>query len=143
MTAAPAEVRPATRADAAALLTLASTFATSFVVDPARFDHSLDELLLHHDSALFVAVDGAATLGYVAASVHPTLYANGPVAWIEELMVAEEARGRGIGRALATAVEQWGLSRGVRAVSLATRRSATFWHAVGYEESAAYLRKLV
>lgn len=143
MTAAPAEVRPATRADAAALLTLASTFATSFVVDPARFDHSLDELLLHHDSALLVAVDGAATLGYVAASVHPTLYANGSVAWIEELMVAEEARGRGVGRALVTAVEQWGLSRGVRAVSLATRRSATFWHAVGYEESAAYLRKLV
>ena len=59
-----------------------------------------------------MAVDGPATLGYVAASVHPTLYANGPVTWIEELMVAEDARGRGVGRALVTAVERWALSRG-------------------------------
>ena len=137
------EVRPAQRATRPALLALAQAFATSFTVDPERFDRSLDDLLLHHDSLLLVAVDGATTIGYIAASVHPTLYANGRVAWIEELMVAEGVRRRGAARSLVTAVEQWARVHEARMVGLATRRAAAFWTAAGYEESAVYLRKLL
>ena len=97
--------RPAGRHTA--ILTLASELATSFDVNPARFDRSLDEVLVHHDSLLLVAVDGETTVGYLAASVHPTLYANGPVAWIEELMVDRTARRRGVARALVAAAEEW------------------------------------
>ena len=137
------EVRPAGRADAPALLTLASELATSFDVDPARFDRSLDEVLVHHDCLLLVAVDGETTVGYLAASVHPTLYANGPVAWIEELMVAEAARRRGAGRALVAAAERWATTNGAHVVALATRRATTFWASVGYEESATYMRRML
>ena len=93
------EVRLAGRADAPALLTLAQAFATSFTVDPERFDRSLDDVLIHHDSLCSSPWTVTQTVGYLAASVHPTLYANGRVAWIEELMVAEPARRRGVARA--------------------------------------------
>ena len=46
-------------------------------------------------------------------------------------------------RRRASAAETWVLSRGAALVSLATRRASAFWSAVGYEESAAYLRKLL
>ena len=75
--------------------------------------------------------------------MHPTLYANGRVAWIEELMVAEPARRRGVARALVAAAEQWAGANQARMVSLATRRAAAFWTAAGYAESAVYLRKLL
>jgi hypothetical protein len=41
------------------------------------------------------------------------------------------------------AFEQWAADRGSRLVGLATRRAAPFYAALGYEESAAYLRKLL
>jgi predicted N-acetyltransferase YhbS len=136
-------VRPALRSDATALLALAQAFAQSFTVDPERFDRSLDATLVHHDSLLLVATDGDEVVGYLGASVHPTLYANGPVAWIEELMVDEVERRAGIGRALVEECERWSVRNGARLVSVATRRAGDFWTAVGYEESATYLRKLL
>ena len=136
-------VRPGLRSDAPALLRLAQAFATSFTVDPERFDRSLDATLVHHDSLLLVAADEGELVGYLTASVHPTLYANGPVAWIEELMVDEVDRRAGIGRALVEDTERWAVRNGARLVSVATRRATEFWTAVGYEASATYLRKLL
>jgi GNAT superfamily N-acetyltransferase len=65
--------------------------------------------------------------GYVMAFVHPTFFANGPVCWVEELMVAEDQRGRGIGRALVEHVETWAASADARLVALATRRASHFY----------------
>jgi|HigsolmetaAR201D_1030396.scaffolds.fasta_scaffold46423_1 predicted N-acetyltransferase YhbS len=134
-------VRPAMRSDAAALLRLAQAFAGPFPVDPERFDRSLDEILIHHDSLLLVATDGDDVVGYLCASVHPTLYANGPVVWIEELMVDEVERRAGIGRALVQECERWAARSGARLASVATRDATDFWTAVGYEAPATYLRK--
>lgn len=39
--------------------------------------------------------------------------------------------------------ERGATGRGARLVALATRRAAPFYHALGYEESATYLRKLL
>jgi predicted N-acetyltransferase YhbS len=136
-------VRPALRSDAAALLRLAQAFAASFTVDPERFDRSLDATLVHHDSLLLVATDEGEVVGYLVASVHPTLYANGPVAWVEELMVDEVERRSGIGRALVEECERWAVRNGARLVTVATRRASDFWTAIGYEPSATYLRKLL
>jgi GNAT superfamily N-acetyltransferase len=134
-------VRPAEASDAAALLSLASSFASSFTVDAERFGSQLGAILADPASAVSVAVTEAEVVGYVAASVHPTLYANGPVAWIEELMVHPAHRRRGVGQLLVSAAERWALTRGAVMVSLATRRAAEFWSAVGYEASATYFRK--
>jgi GNAT superfamily N-acetyltransferase len=137
------DIRRAEPKDRDELVELAADFATSFAVSTSSFDRSFAEVLAHHDSGLFVATVSEDVVGYILASVHPTLYANGPVAWIEELMVRDTARRVGVGLALVRAVEQWASERAVRMIALATRRAEAFWKAVGYEASATYLRKLL
>ena len=72
-----------------------------------------------------------------------TFFANGKVAWVEEIMVGSSRRKAGVGRALMTAFEEWSANRGAKLVALATRRAAEFYRALGYEESAIYFRKLL
>jgi hypothetical protein len=42
-----------------------------------------------------------------------------------------------------SAFEEWAAGQGCVLVALATRRAAPFYLALGYEESAAYLRKML
>lgn len=147
-------IRPATPADADAVLALATAFATSFHVEPDAFRASFAALLAAPDAALLVAEAGGdgdggdddgdrRVIGYVLGFVHPTFYANGPVAWVEEITVATSLRRGGVGRALMDAFETWARVRDARLVALATRRAAAFYAALGYEESAIYHRKLL
>ena len=82
-------------------------------------------------------------MGYLLGFVHPAFFANGPVAWVEEVLVRPEYRGRGAGRALMSAFEQHAAGRDCRLVALATRRAAAFYRALGYQESAVYFRKVL
>ena len=84
---------------------------------------------------------GGEVVGYLLATSHPAFHANGLVAWVEEVMVAEPARGAGVGRQLMAAAEAWACRRGARYVALATRRAAPFYRALGYEDSAVYFKK--
>jgi GNAT superfamily N-acetyltransferase len=71
------------------------------------------------------------------------LYANGPVAWVEEVFVRGQDRGRGVGGALMSEFERWAAARDCALVALATRRAAPFYRALGYEDSAVYFRKIL
>ncbi len=42
-----------------------------------------------------------------------------------------------------TAFETWAQQRGSKLVGVSTRRASVFYHALGYEDSATYLRKLL
>jgi GNAT superfamily N-acetyltransferase len=88
-----------------------------------------------------VAEGGGEVVGYLLATSHPAFHANGSVAWVEEVMVAEPARGTGVTRQLMAAAEAWARRRGARYVALATRRAAPFYQALGYEDSAVYFKK--
>ena len=68
---------------------------------------------------------------------------NEMVAWLEEIMVLEEYRINGIGRRLMEEFEKWSISRGSKLIGLATRRAASFYKALEYEESAVVFRKLI
>jgi ribosomal protein S18 acetylase RimI-like enzyme len=136
-------VRHATGSDAAAVADLARLLAQSFPFSRKRFDASYAALLNTGDACLLLAVDGDTALGYLLGSVHTTFYANGPVANVAEILVRAEFRGRGIGRTLMDEFERWAVSRDCGLVTLATRRAAAFYAALGYEESAAYLRKVL
>ena len=81
----------------------------------------------------------AACLGFD----HDTFFANGRVAWVEEIMVDEDVRGRGVGKALMQAFEAWARGRDLKLVALATRRAGQFYLALGYEDSATYFRKML
>ncbi len=139
----PVLIRPATPDDAAAVAVLADGLAQSFVFSRPRFEVSYGSLFDTEHACLLVATNGGDPLGYLLGFRHLTFYANGPVGWVEEIMVSPGHRGRGIGRALMTAFEQWSAGHGCILVALATRRAASFYRALGYEESATYLRKIL
>lgn len=79
--------------------------------------------------------------GYLLAHTHTTFLANGPVAWIEEVMVDQRIRRRGVGRALISAAESWACATGAKYVALASRRAGPFYLALGYEDSATFFKK--
>lgn len=134
-------IRRAEPQDGPALFLLARAFATSFAVEQAAFERTLAELLTHPEAFLAVAEADGEVAGYVLGFDHRTFFANGRVAWVEEIMVAETFRRQGIGGRLMKAFEAWAAGREAQMIALATRRAAEFYRALGYEESAAYLRK--
>jgi GNAT superfamily N-acetyltransferase len=129
--------------DAQAVLELAEAFVTSFAVDEQAFFKSYQELRANPDVFLAVAEQDGMILGYVLGFDHYTFYANGRVAWVEEITVREDKRLDGVGRLLMEAAESWARSRGSKLVALATRRAASFYLALGYEESATFFRKML
>jgi GNAT superfamily N-acetyltransferase len=100
-------------------------------------------LLAQENACLLVAAASGDCVGYVLGFSHLTFYANGPVGWVEEIVVHHEHRGRGVGQMLMTGFEQWAARRDFTLVALATRRAAPFYSALGYEDSAVYLRKII
>jgi GNAT superfamily N-acetyltransferase len=136
-------IRPAQLSDSDALFSLAKTFATSFAVERTAFDPAFAALIHSADAFVAVAADGERVVGYVLGFDHHTFYANGRVAWVEEIMVAEDVRRRGAGRQLMESFERWARTRQSKLVALATRRAAPFYRSLGYDESAIYFRKLL
>jgi GNAT superfamily N-acetyltransferase len=136
-------IRPAQLTDGDALFSLASAFATSFSVERLAFESAFAALLQSPDALIAVASDSGRVVGYVLGFDHHTFYANGRVSWVEEIMVSEDVRRRGVGRELMESFEQWARSRQSKLVGLATRRVAPFYRSLGYDESATYFRRLL
>ena len=136
-------IRPAELSDSEVLFSLARAFATSFTVERSAFELSFAALLRSPDAFVAVASDAERVVGYLLGFDHHTFYANGRVSWVEEIMVAEDLRRRGVGRQLMESFEQWARSRQSRLVGLATRRAAPFYRNLGYDESATYFRRLL
>jgi GNAT superfamily N-acetyltransferase len=138
-----AHIRGAQSADAEAVLALAKPFATSFVVEEQAFHRAFSAVLASPWAHLAVAETAQQLVGYVLGFDHDTFFANGRVAWVEEIMVSEPFRRQHIGQLLMQAFEAWAVARECTLVALATRRAAAFYQAIGYEESAVYFRKLL
>lgn len=134
-------IRRATSADADQLFALVEQFATSFCPQREDFDLCIRELEGDPSAWLAVAECRGIIVGYCLGFDHFAFFANGRVAWVEEIMVRPAQRRQGIGAQLMAAFEDWARFRRARLVALATRRAAPFYMALGYEESAAYFRK--
>ena len=137
------EVRQAGLADADMVAGLAAGLAQSFAFRRADFDVSYPALLAERNACVLVAAQDGDCVGYLLGFWHLTFFANGPVGWVEEVMVRRDHRGRGIDRDLMRAFERWAVARESTMVALATRRAAPFYLALGYEESATYMRKVL
>jgi GNAT superfamily N-acetyltransferase len=136
-------IRPAQLSDSEALFALARAFATSFAVERPAFESSFAALLQSPDAFIAVASDTGRVVGYVMGFDHPAFYANGRVSWVEEIMVSEDFRRRGVGRLLMESFEQWARGRQSKLIALATRRAASFYGSIGYDGSATYFRRLL
>jgi GNAT superfamily N-acetyltransferase len=135
-------IRPAILEDAATLFELVSDFATSFPVDELCFRQSFASLLSEPNAYLAVAEEDV-VVGYILGFDHNTFFANGRVSWVEEIMVRQDRRRAGVGRLLMKNFEMWTKARDSKLIALATRRAASFYKVLGYQESATYFRKVL
>ncbi len=86
-------VRPASEHDLESVWLLVRDFATSFQPEKEAFDASFMSMV-RDNFALLVVVETSekVIIGYLLAHCHSTFLANGPVAWVEEVMVDEQSR---------------------------------------------------
>ncbi|WP_218652838.1 GNAT family N-acetyltransferase [Paenibacillus sp. 79R4] len=137
------DIRKATPADKEQIFYLVKDFATSYITEQHLFEKVFDELFHNPTAYIFVAADECNIVGYCLGFVHNAFYANGNVAWLEEIMVSEEHRKKGIGKKLMQAFESAAKQAEAKLVALATRRAAAFYKVIGYQPSAEYYRKLL
>lgn len=142
MSAASPLVRAATLEDEAELWPLAAALATSYRPTRNRFRESLGGILHDPHATVLVAVDKGEVAGCVHVLTHEAFHADGAIGWVEELMVHEDRRGSGAGRALMSAAEQWARGHSdIAYLAVATRRAEGFYRSIGYEDSASYFKK--
>ncbi|NQX90076.1 MAG: GNAT family N-acetyltransferase [Halioglobus sp.] len=137
------EIRRATNDDLDGLLPLVEDFVASFELNQSSFRESFSRLQSNPDAITLVAVEKGKLIGYCLGFCHDTFYANGKVAWLEEIMVSEAFRRKRVGASLMSEFEVWAKSKGAVLSALATRRGSSFYEAISYDPSATYYRKLL
>ncbi|WP_242392989.1 GNAT family N-acetyltransferase [Anaeromyxobacter oryzisoli] len=119
-------IRPARPEDLDALVSLlAALFALEpdFRADPNRQRRGLARLLAEPErAAVLVAERDGAVVGMVTAQLVISTAEGAPSAWLEDLVVEAPARGGGVGRLLAGAIEEWARARGATRLQLLADR---------------------
>lgn len=134
-------VRPATHEDEEPVFRLAAQLSPKFVVERAAFSVVFAQLIEAEDVYLHVADSSEAVIAYLLGWTRLAFYSNGPVSWVQEIVVHPEHRRLRVGKLLMAHFESWSADRGARLVSLATRGASDFYLALGYRESATYYKK--
>ena len=102
----------------------------------------------HGQAAMvFIAEDDhGERLGFVTLS-HNAHFTGEQQAYINELATSEAAEGRGVGKALIAACEQWAREQGYRILALSTGaanlRALGFYHHLGFRDEDVKLVKLL
>lgn len=136
-------LRPAAPSDAEGIFRLACMLSERFQVDRGPFMATFSLLQSDADMRLAVAVQGDEIIGYILGWLGLAFYSNGPVGWVQEIVVDPARRRHGVGRQLMGDFEDWIATRGGRFVSLATRGAPEFYRALQYQESATYYKKAI
>lgn len=139
-------VRAARAADADAVFALVQQLGAAFVPVRGAFDASFGAAVEAGDDAdlfLLVAEDAdGAVAGYALTSVARLLSTNGMSAQLQEIAVDAAARGQDLGTELVHAVEAECIRRGVRQITVASRRAGGFYDRLGYSQNAEYMRRV-
>lgn len=126
-------IRPARLEDAPALAPLSTQLG--YPATAAEIAARLDAILADPDQAVYVAETSGQVAGWVHVAHYLTLE-SGAAVEIRGLVVDENRRGSGLGRALVLQAEAWARDRGVRVVrvrSNVVRAGAhEFYRRLGY-----------
>jgi GNAT superfamily N-acetyltransferase len=134
-------VRPATQEDEESIFLLAAQLSPTFIVERSAFSVAFAHLLKADDVYLHVAATSGSVVAYLLGWNRIAFYSNGPVSWVQEIVVHPEHRRLRVGKLLMTHFESWSADRGARLVSLATQGASNFYLALGYQDSATYYKK--
>jgi N-acetylglutamate synthase-like GNAT family acetyltransferase len=116
-------IRPATESDVQAAFKLMTELGYPDI-PLAEFAETYNSVLGHPAMFLIVAeADNGEVLGLASISRRPQLRLTGDLMTIDELVVADSARGRGVGRALLDSVKTMARNAGARRLELETNRA--------------------
>lgn len=136
-------IRLATSADSDAVFALVQQLGISQPPKRDAFDEAfVDAVVDADDHLLYVAEVDGLVAGYAFTTVARLLYTSGASAQLQELVVDEPARGRGLASMLVTAVEQECRRRGIRQLTVASSRAAAFYERLDYRSTADFLKKV-
>jgi ribosomal protein S18 acetylase RimI-like enzyme len=147
-------IRPATPADEPAVLTLTHELA-DFAVPPWRTADEIRQADLPilraalattpPDQLLLVAQDHGRMQGFVYAVTNRDYFTGELHAYVEDLAIAPDARGKGVARQLMGAVEEWARAQGYRRIRLAVwaqnERARGLYEHIGYRPETMYYIK--
>lgn len=130
-------VEPAREDDLAAVLSL---YGQLFTRNPAPANASAiwEELLASRQTTVFVARLEREAVGTCALTIVPNLGRSGqPYALLENVVVDDSCRGKGVGRAMVRFAIDQALAAGCYKVSLSTGRPETvgFYESCGFNQS--------
>ena len=130
------------------LLAVLFSIEQDFSPDPDKQRRGLAALLASPTGHIAIARDTASrAVGMATAQLVISTAEGAPSAWIEDVVVREDFRGKGLGRALLDAVLDWARSRGaVRTQLLADLDNApalAFYERVGWQPTRLGARRLM
>jgi len=150
-------VRPARAGDRDFILSLVPRlveFGPPRWHDPARMSardsEAIAEALASEspEIAVFVAEDGAGNgLGFIHLNTAADYFTREKHGHVSDIVVARGGEGRGVGRVLMLAGEEWARSRGYKLIALGAfsenRRARRLYEQLGYEEDIVrYVKEL-
>jgi GNAT superfamily N-acetyltransferase len=127
-------IRPAAANDLNEVFGLACQLSSKFIIELPAFEKAFSQLLVSEDVYLNVIEESGKTIGYLLGWSRLAFYSNGPVGWVQEIVIQPSHRRRGMGQLLMNDFERWMSLRGGRLVSLTTRGAPEFYLALGYTE---------
>jgi len=136
------QIRPARASDSDAVFSLLNELDVSYLPDRAAFDVTFDAFAAGESNALLLVAEIDGTVhGYALTTISRLLYTNGTSAQLQELVVEGSAQGNGIGSQLVESTERECRARGVRQLTVASRRASGFYERLGYGSTADYLKR--
>lgn len=135
------EIRKANAEDSKSIFDLANQLHESMSVARAEFQLTFAEVLRRQDSVCLVGSDGSKVVGYLSGCLHPVLIQGGNAAYVHEIVVLSDMRGKGIGTALMFQMELWSREKNCFLVGLATGGANLFYEQLGYKSRAGYYKK--
>ena len=135
-------IRSARLTDRSRIWELLNQFANSYVPSETHFDLALEQLVADPKARLLVIETDHGVVGYTLAFVLPTLFANGPILEILEVVIDESQRGIGLGTHLIEELLTGAWDSGCVEAVVPTRRAAPFYEKIGFVRTANYLKIL-
>jgi GNAT superfamily N-acetyltransferase len=109
---------------------LVQDFATSLTPERTAFDTTWHQAVAATDTLVLIA-ETDDIIGYLLGGSRRTFFANGPVAWVEELVVERSRRRSGVGRRLVEHAADWARSTDAAYLALASRWARDFYLPLG------------
>jgi GNAT superfamily N-acetyltransferase len=115
--------------------------------DAEAFKKIFSQLLNDPNAQVMIAEENGQILAFLDLTFRKTLFNRGWTMIIEDLIVDEAHRRKGIGKRLIELCEDIAQEKGCRAIELSSdlhrKKTHLFWEALGYEGKAYQFRKVI